>query len=160
MGWSDGSRANDKIECVWICWSLPFAAGSLDVGDCDVQDLAEAPDDLLLTGAELPKLLVESICPKMRPGLCRDQLGVHSQHVAQLPHAAFQCIAHAKVLAERAHVHRLTLIGICRLTRDDEHPRHTGQIGRQVFGNGIGQIILGPIAAQILEGQHDDRKPG
>ena len=89
-----------------------------------------------------------------------DQLGVDADAPIDAPGAALQKIAHAQLLADRAHVQRLALVGKDRVAGDDEQPRGPGQVGDQVLGEAVGEGILLGIAAEIDEGQHGDRRLG
>jgi hypothetical protein len=54
-------RAQDQIERVRVGWPFPFAAGALDIRHDHVQTLADATDNLLLTNAQILKMLVEAV---------------------------------------------------------------------------------------------------
>ena len=71
--------------------------------------------------------------------------------------AALQQVAHAKVLGDPAHVHRLSFVGKGRVAGDDEQAGDPGQVGDQVFGQPIREGFLLGIVADIDEGQHGYR---
>ena len=45
-----------------------------------------------------------------------------------------------------------------RVARNDEHIREPRQIGRQILGDAVGEILLLAVVAQITKGQHHDRQ--
>ena len=71
--------------------------------------------------------------------------------------AALQQVAHAKLLGDLAHVHRLALVGKGRVAGDDEQAGVPGQVGDQVFGQPVREGFLLGIVAEIDEGQHGYR---
>ena len=77
-------------------------------------------------------------------------------------HRAFEHVAHAQILADRLGVDRLALVGHGRVARDHEHAGdgagHAREAGGQFIGECVDEVILRRIAAEIDEGQHDDRK--
>ena len=75
------------------------------------------------------------------------------------PHAAFEHIPHAEFPPDLLHVDRLALVGESGIAGDDEAVEQMRQIGRQIIGDAVGEIVLLLVAAQVLERQHDDREP-
>ncbi|MCY1239617.1 hypothetical protein D9M72_524220 [compost metagenome] len=87
-----------------------------------------------------------------------DQLGVDAHAPRFASCASLQKVAHAEVLGDRAHVHRLALVGEGRIARDDEQAGGPGEVGDQVFGQAVDEGFLLGIVAEIDEGQHGDRR--
>ena len=95
----------------------------------------------------------------MGSGLGRDELRVDLDRLAEAAHAAFQKIAHAELAADFLGVDRLALVGEGGVAGDDEGVGQLREVGRQIVGDSVGEILLLRIAAEVLERQHDDRKP-
>jgi hypothetical protein len=103
-------------------------------------------------------LTIEALGPQMHVGLGVDQLGADADLIARPPDAAFQYIAHAELAADPLRINRLVSIGEGGIPRDHEHIRDPRQIGRQILGDAIREILLLRIVAQISERQHDNRQ--
>ncbi|MNO51667.1 hypothetical protein D3C76_420660 [compost metagenome] len=86
-----------------------------------------------------------------------DQLGVDPHAPRGASCAALQQVAHAEVLGDLAHVHRLSLEGEGRVAGDDEQAGGPRQVGDQVFGQAVREGFLLGIVAEIHEGQHGYR---
>ena len=97
-----------------------------------------------------------SLGPQMRIPFGVDQLGVDADLVARPADAAFQHIAHTKLAADLLGVDPLVLLSERGIARDYDHVRDARQIGRQILGNPVGEILLLSIVAEISERQHDD----
>ena len=95
----------------------------------------------------------------MRAGLGRDELGVDLHFLAEAAHAAFEQIAHAELPPDLLRVDRLALVGEGRAAGDDEAVLQMREVGGQIVGDPVGEIVLLLVAGEILERQHDDRKP-
>ena len=94
----------------------------------------------------------------MQPVPRLDQLRADTQSLRCAANAPAQQIAHAKLAADRAHVGRPILVDKGGISRDDEQPFDARQSGDQVFRHAIGEMLLIRLVAQILEGQHGDRR--
>src|SRR5262249_49639692 len=71
---------------------------------------------------------------------------------------AFQYIADAKLAPDLLAVYRLAPIGERCVARDDEHVREPRQIGRQILGDAVGEVLLLRVVAEVGEWQHNDRQ--
>src|SRR5215813_3246521 len=78
--------------------------------------------------------------------------------VARPANASLQNVAHAQVSPYLLRVNGLVLIGERGIARDYETALDPRQIGRQVFGNPVREVLLLPIVAEIGKGQHDNRQ--
>ena len=70
------------------------------------------------------------------------QLDIYFDLIASPPHAAFEDIANAELAADLLCVDGLTLLGKRRVVRDHEASRDPGEIGGQIIGDPIGEILL------------------
>ena len=73
-------------------------------------------------------------------------------------HRAFEDIANTKFLAYLLGVVVLALEGESGIACNHETVANARQVGRKVFGDAIGEIILAWIAGEIGEGRHNDGK--
>ena len=94
----------------------------------------------------------------MRAGFRVDELGVDAHPVLVALHRAFEHIAHAELLADRLGVDALALVGEGGVAGDDEAVADARQVGRQVLGDAVGEIVLRRIAGEVRERQHDHRE--
>jgi hypothetical protein len=69
---------------------------------------------------------------------------------------AFQDVTHPKLAPDLFAVDRLALVGKGGARRDDEAIVDAREIGCQIIGNGVSDILLLGIVAEIGKRQHDD----
>ena len=97
----------------------------------------------------------------MRAGFGVDELGVDAHAGSVALHRSFEHVTDAKLGADRLGVEVFALEAEGRVPGDDETVGDARQIGGQVLGDPVGEIILGGIVREVGEGQHDDREmPG
>ena len=147
-----------KIDRVRIVRPLAHRPQSLGFDQLNPERIGEARDELHLQLAELAALAVEPVGPDMRAGLGRDELGVDRDLLAEAAHAAFEHIAHAEFAPDLLGVDGLALVGEGGVAGDDETVRQMREIGSEVVGEAIREIVLFLVAVQIFERQHDDRE--
>ena len=94
----------------------------------------------------------------MRIGFGVDQLGSDADPVSRPLDASFQHIAHAQLAADLFGVDALALVGECGIARDHEHVGDPRQIGREILGNPVCEILLVGVVAKVGEREHDDRQ--
>ena len=73
--------------------------------------------------------------------------------------AALQDVAHAEIASDLAHVGRLALVLEGGIAGDDEQLGEPRQLGDDIVGNAVAEIVLVLVAAQVVERQHGDRRP-
>ena len=71
-------------------------------------------------------------------------------------HAAFQHIPHAHLPTHVLHLHRFAFVGKRGVAGDDKETGNLGEVGGDVFGDAIAEIVLLGIVAHVDEGQDDD----
>ncbi|MND77852.1 hypothetical protein D3C80_695530 [compost metagenome] len=121
------------------------------------QRLDDLAGDLVLDGEDILQVAIEAFRPQMLATCRVDQLGVDAHPPCGAPCAAFQQVAHAEVLCDPAHIHRLSLVGEDRVACDDEQAGVPAQVGYQVFGQPIREGVLLGIVAEVDERQHGYR---
>ena len=127
-------------------------------GELLPEPIGEAGDDLVLHVEEIGDGLVEALGPEVRAGLGVDQLHVDAHAVSAALHAAFEHIAHVELAADLLQVDGLALVGEGGVAADDEGAGNAREVGRQALGHAVDEIFLLRIAADIGEGQHDERE--
>ena len=135
-------------------------AGSFRTDQLPTECVGDAARDLVLQREQIADIVVETLCPKMRVGCGVDQLGVDPDLVARTPDAAFEHIAHPKLAADLLGVHLLAFVREGSAARDHQNIPQPRQIGCQIVGDPVREILLFGILAEICEGQDDDRQPG
>jgi hypothetical protein len=118
--------------------------------------IGESRDDVELQLPEIGALPLKPVSPQMRAGFGRDELGVDRDLLAGPPHAPFEHIANAKLLADFLGVEVLALVGEGRAAGDNEAVGQMREVGRQIIGDSVGEIFLLRIAAEIGEWQNHD----
>ena len=80
------------------------------------------------------------------PDLRVDELRVDAHPVLVALRRAFEHVANAKLLADLLGVEVLALVGEGRVAGDHETVADAREIGGEVFGDAVGEVILGRIA--------------
>ena len=99
---------------------------------------------------------VVALGPQVTAGGGIDQLRRDPHLVVSLAHAAFQHIPHAQLLAHVLYFHRFAFVGEGRVASDDEQAGDLREIGGEVLGDAVAEIVLLGIFAHVDERQHDD----
>ena len=128
-----------------------LSADQLEI-ECD----GDAGRDLILQREQVGGIALEPLRPQMRIGLGVDQLRVDADLVARAAHAPFEHIADRKLAADLFGVDRFVSVGESSVARDHDHVGEPRQVGRDVVGNGIAEILLVGVGAEVDKGQHDD----
>ena len=89
-----------------------------------------------------------------------DQLRRNPNPSARFAHAPLQHVADAEVTADLLNADRLVLIGHDRVAGDHAKLLEAGQLGDQVLGDAVGEVLLLGIAAKVREREHSDRRQG
>jgi hypothetical protein len=115
--------------------------------------------DFVLQREQIARIAVQPVGPQMCVGLGIDQLGADTHPVARSLDAPFQDIAHSQLATDLLGVGLPATIGESSIPRDNGNHREPRQVGRQVFGDAVGEVLLFAVVAQIDEGQDDNRQP-
>ena len=92
------------------------------------------------------------------PSVASISCAVMRTRLPDLADTAFEHEAHAKIAPDLLHLDRPALVGKRRVARDHEQARDLREIGDQVFGDAVAEIVLLDIAAHVHERQHGDRR--
>jgi hypothetical protein len=82
-----------------------------------------------------------------------------AEATAAPPNAALQDVARVKLPADLPDIDRLALVLEGRIARDDNELGEPRQLGCDVLGHAIAEIVLLRVAAEIGERQHRDGGP-
>ena len=93
----------------------------------------------------------------MMAGCRLDQLGRDPDPGAGLADAALEHVADAEVAADLLHPRGLGLVGHDRVARDHAQLLEAGQLGDQVLGQAVGEVVLLGVAAEVRERQDRNR---
>ena len=132
--------------------------GGLRANQLDVQRDRDPACDLVLQGEQIARTAVEPLCPQMRVSVRVDQLGVDPDAVTRPPDAPFKQVTDAELAADLLRFDPLPLIGERGIARNYEHPLDPRQIGGQILGDPIREILLFGVVAEVGKGQHYDRQ--
>jgi hypothetical protein len=85
----------------------------------------------------------ESIGPDMRAAFRVDQLHIYVDRFTSPPHTAFDDVTDTKLAAKLLCIYRFSLVGKGGGAGDYEAPGNPRQIGCQIVGDPISEILLG-----------------
>ena len=122
----------------------------------ETQGVAQSRHDLILQLEQVGHVFLEAVGPEMRAGFGVDELRVDAHPVLVALHRAFEHIADAELLADLLGVDVLALVGEGRVAGDDEAVADARQVGRQILGDPVGEVVLVRVVREVGEGQHDD----
>ena len=86
------------------------------------------------------------------------ELDIDANFVVRTTDASLQNIAHLQFAADLRCAQSATTVGISRVPRYHDHIGNARKIGRDIVGDGIRQILLITVIAEIREREHDDGK--
>ncbi len=112
---------------------------------------------LVLQAEDVVELAVVALGPKVAAGGRVDQLRVDAHLLAGLAHAALQHVSDTERLADLADIDLAPLVAGRRGSRNDRQAGNLGQVGDQVLGHAVREILLLGVAAHVDEGQDGDR---
>ena len=112
--------------------------------------------DLVLGAAKLIRAELEALGPQLVRCRCVDQLRRDAHLLRALAHAAFQRVAHAKLLGHLLRPDRAALEGEARVAADDVEPAKARQRDDDVFGDAIDEVVTLGSAAHGDQRQNDD----
>ncbi len=106
------------------------------------------------------ELAVIALGPEMMSVGRIDQLNRNAHPIARFAHTALDDIAHAKFAAHLHDVGRLALVNEGGIARDHEQIVIARQLGDDVFGHAVDEILLFLVAAHIVERKNGDGRSG
>src|SRR5262245_25392620 len=153
------TRAQDKVVSLDFIWALArrqSALGNLDhaVATGDLGD--NLAHDLVLNEEDVDHLTIEPVGPDVSAGFSVDELRRDAKAVVGAPDAALEHVAHLELAPKLGYVHRLPLVLKCRVACEHMQVVRPRQLGQNVLGQAVAEILLFRIAAQIGEGENGD----
>ena len=138
----------------------PLAAGERDLGRADrrAHGAGDPLGDLVLEVEEVVDDAVVAVGPEMGAGHGVDQLRRDAHAVARLAQAPFEHVADAEGARHLAHVHRLALVGIGGVPRDDGEVADARQRRGDLLDDAVGEEFGRRVARHVVEGEHGDRR--
>ena len=124
----------------------PLALRDLETHRYPRDDVAH---DLVLQCEKSPQAAVITLAPDVMARGRVDELGIDADLAAQPLHAALHHIAHTQLAGDRGEIGPLVPHREGRMAGDDAEGGKARQIGRQIIGNAVAEILLLGIAAHI-----------
>ena len=121
--------------------------GGGGVDQLEVERNRDPVRNLLLHGEQIAGVAVEPLCPQMRIGFGIDQLGSDADPVSRPLNLPFEHIVYTKLVANPLRVDRPIPVGKGGIARDHEHVQDPRQIGRQIPGDPVCEILLFGVVA-------------
>ena len=109
----------------------------------DLQCRDDAPGDVVLDGENVADGPIVALRPDLAAGRALDQAGGDADAVAGATHAALQRIADPQPGAGLGRVARALVGAEGRLAGSDEQARDLRQLGDQILGDAVAEIVLG-----------------
>ena len=130
---------------------------AFDIGEFRLDRSGDCARDLVLQREDVLEVAVISLCPEVLTGLGRDQLGGHANSFADLPHTALDHVSDAEIAPHLLGPDGLSFV--CEGGVAGDHPKRpeARQLGDDVFGYAVGEILLVRVSRQIGEWKDDNR---
>ena len=126
----------------------------------DPQRLHDPVGDFVLHGEHVGEVPIVALRPQMPAGLAVDQLCDDPDAPARLADAPLQHVAYAQLFAQLLQLHGRTLVGERRIARGHIQARDPGEVGDEILGNAVAEVLLLRIAAHVDERQDHDGRGG
>ena len=125
----------------------------------ELQRLDDRFRDLVLQREDVAQVAVVALGPDVVAGGAIDQLRGDAHAAARLAHAALEHVLHLELARHLRHVDELALVHERAVARDDGQRRDLAQVGDDVLGDAVAEVLLLGIAAHVDERQHADADP-
>jgi hypothetical protein len=113
--------------------------------------MGETGDDFELQLTDVAPFALETVGPHMGPRLGRNELRVDFNRLASATHTAFEQIAYAEFATDLFRIDGFALVSERRISGDDEAIGYARKVSRQIVRDGVDEIFLIGIAAQVLK---------
>src|SRR5204863_9952530 len=124
--------------------------------DAALQRRDHSPGHFVLNGEDIFALPVVSLRPDLRAAKRIDQLRSYAYSVTRIPYAPLHHIADAERATHGRNIHIATELET-RIAGYDEERVIARQLGDDVLGDAVAEILLLGTAAQVCKRQHGNR---
>src|SRR6266446_1191527 len=153
----EGPPAHHEVARIRIDRPFFLDAATHVRHEFEVQRPRETAGDLVLSYREVSTIGLEPFCPQMRTVFSIDQLHVYPNLVIRPSHAALEDVMYSEFAAEPLQVDGFAFVSKRGVAGDHEAARNPREIGRQIVGDAVHEILLVWVVRQVREGQYDDR---
>ncbi len=108
--------------------------------------MRKTPGDGVLRFGKVCIVGLEPVSPNMRPGFGLDKLYIDSHSITGPPYASFQHVPDTQFAANLFGVNGFALVGEGGVAGDNEAAGNPREIGCQVIGDPVSEILLLGIA--------------
>lgn len=152
-------RPQHRLVGIEILRFAPRAAWRLRARNVCVQRHSDGARHFVLDHENVRHLPVVALRPEVCVARGVDQLRGDAHAISELAHAALEHVAGAQFPPDGLDVDRPPLVDESRIPGDHEQPRETRQVGDQVLGDAVAEVLLLRIVAEVGEGKHRDHRP-
>ncbi len=145
--------AHDEVDRIGRVAGAPLR---LRIQEADAEGPPDLGDEGILHRGDPAAGAVEPVGPEGGAGLGVGELDGEAHLLGAVAQAALHDIAHAEFAADRPGLDRPPLVGLGRGLRDDEGAGGPGEVGGQVLGDLLGEVILLRVAGLVGERQDDE----
>ena len=128
------------------------------LGELDLQGHGDRLCDFILNLEDVGDVPVVTLGPKVGTRPTVHQLRGDAHAVSRTPNTAFEHMAHAEVPRNYLYAHGAPLIHERRTPRDNENAPQFRQLGDDVFGDAVREMLLLSVARHVDEGQDGNRR--
>src|SRR5206468_7736306 len=114
--------------------------------------------DFVLHGEDTAQITIVALRPKVIAGATVDELGGNPQPFAGSTDTAFHDIGNTELARYFLYLDRLVLECEGRVAGNHEERAEARQLGNDVLGDPVAEILLFGVATYVREGQHGDRR--
>src|SRR4029077_9589401 len=112
--------------------------------------------DLVLDGEDVGEFPVITVRPDVRARRGVDQLGGDAYPIVDLAYTALDHVAHPQLATHLGDAYRTALVDEGRVARDHQQAGDLREVGDQVLGQPVGEILLLWVGAEIVQRQNRD----
>ena len=123
------------------------------------QDGNDAADDGVLHGKDFLQLALVPLRPQGGAGCRVDELSADAHLFRGSLDAALDEVTDAQLPRDLLGALRHALVRERGMAGDDDQTGEPGELGRQVLGDAVGEILLCRVRTQVEERQHDHGRP-
>jgi hypothetical protein len=153
-----GASTRDHVERIGT--RRTFTAASFGHDELHVKGTSELQRNRVLQIEDVRDFSIEPISPKMCAGFGIDKLSADPHPLAGPSDVTFEHITYAEFAPNLLYVDEFTLERKCSAVRDHEGTGKSRQLGRNVLGQAIDEIVLLRITTDIRKRQYDNGERG